>query len=762
VNEEPFEPHEGHHEAHDEHEHGLSHTFLEKAIHLRSMDPGLLALTVTAVLVLFSAAVLLLIHKLPMPVVSASLDGGAPYVPVPILIATAVYMTLAWSYILTGALHAHVVLRVLVLLLYSLVMVAVPFASGTMISVGGSFLVLVAVWAMAITLFVTDRIFERGQGSARSHRAAFKVPTFLFFFVATGLMFLIAALGGAKKGGFGFFIDLQLTALQFVLIPMLYLAGTDFAEWSEVVAGRVGSLANHLAGKWAAVGLAALVMVAGILIVVERYQFYSWLGALVIGAHGLVALGLMSLVGWAAIRRRAKVEIPFAAVVTVALLGMGSIYAGSILAMVMGPGHSAPAAESGSGGYVAYAHTEKPTFTIERPADWTPSTEHLPDGRPAVVLRGTDASGLPVRFVVLTGEAGTAAPEVVTQSLQELLGGPVALSGEARQDGQWQAQGFSLHAQGTDFEGTAWTRVEGSERWVLAGVSPIIAGGSYEPQFAHVVEGWKPEAAAESGGGSGGGESPHGNSNMFPYIYTIAPVVWLVAFVVSIFLIRRGGRAATAGLFVVSGGIFFLGYGFSNWFGLFTGDLHLPKWVLATTLEGVTMTVAAVAVVGVLFMAVTRRLTARYVPLLRLVLVLLLGLVLLRLLYGFVFAQALAAGKQFTIAQALVLMLALLWDAVMSGENLTNRRGHHVPRHSRVLMFFGYIMLVATAVLFLNSRVGGKEGSEFESDVWPQLGIQLMGLPLLVTFFFVNVGAWLRRSRIGDGDPVERSDLTSG
>jgi hypothetical protein len=55
-----------------------------------------------------------------------------------------------------------------------------------------------------------------------------------------------------------------------------------------------------------------------------------------------------------------------------------------------------------------------------------------------------------------------------------------------------------------------------------------------------------------------------------------------------------------------------------------------------------------------------------------------------------------------------------------------------------------FLVLVATAVLFLNT-VSGAESSEFESDSWPQLGIELMGLPLLVTFFFVNAGTWLRR-----------------
>jgi hypothetical protein len=143
------------------------------------------------------------------------------------------------------------------------------------------------------------------------------------------------------------------------------------------------------------------------------------------------------------------------------------------------------------------------------------------------------------------------------------------------------------------------------------------------------------------------------------------------------------------------------------------------------------------------------------VPMLRLILVLTLGFAGLHLLYDGVFGTALGASQRFTLVQGVVLVAAMLWDVLMSGESFTNTGGPAVPRHTRVLIYLGYTLLVVTTVLFLSSvqvQGGGSAGQQFESDQWPQLGIAALGPPLLITFFLVNLRAW-RRSR-----PLPRRD----
>ena len=65
-------------------------------------------------------------------------------------------------------------------------------------------------------------------------------------------------------------------------------------------------------------------------------------------------------------------------------------------------------------------------------------------------------------------------------------------------------------------------------------------------------------------------------------------------------------------------------------------------------------------------------------------------------------------GARFTLAQALIILLALLWDLATSGESVTNGHGRTFPRSARVLMYCGYVVLIATVVLFLASDRSAK------------------------------------------------------
>ncbi|MBO0744559.1 MAG: hypothetical protein J2P43_06040, partial [Candidatus Dormibacteraeota bacterium] len=223
-------------------------------------------------------------------------------------------------------------------------------------------------------------------------------------------------------------------------------------------------------------------------------------------------------------------------------------------------------------------------------------------------------------------------------------------------------------------------------------------------------------------------------------------------------LIGRG-EIATAGLFLLVCALFeAAGQNLAGNLMQFLG-VHDPPYVRPQFLA-----VGAAAAALITF-AVTQT-VPRWrpaAPPLRLVLVLLLGIIGLDLLYEGVFQTALEQGQQFTALQGVVLLAAMLWDVLMSGDAFTNRGGPRVPRHSRVLVYLGYTIAVVTAVVVLGSLgfEGGGEVGGFESDKWVQEGITGFGAPLLFTFFFVNLSAWRRSlpEEAGEIDQVDRSIL---
>jgi hypothetical protein len=723
---------------------GLAHALREKLIGLGSMDRGLLVTTLVAIAMVVAAGILLATRDAPWPRVPTSAEAPALTVPLPVLIACSIFLVIAWSYLLAGALHAHLVLRVLGMVAWTVAnLFSLTLSTATLELVAFALLVL-AAWAMAIAMWLVDRLYHERKRSRWHHRIRLRAFTFLFFALVTGSLYAIDAVGWLHTGVLGVSVWFQLTLYQLALIPMLYLAGTDFAEWSEVVAGRIGSAITHVSRRLATWVLAALTAATAGLMLAERIHFLARQGftlrdAAIAIAEATVPLAIMTAAGWVAIRRRAAVRVPLYALVVAAAVGIGSLMLGSMLQCRLGY-----CADPES---VRYMHERAPVFTINQDRSWTPTTRRVPGDGEAVVFQRTDASRQPVQFVVLTARDG----DPLTTTLPSLVGGSVAVSGDGRPRDGWLVRDYTIQIHGTAFDGRAWTRTEGDERWLLTGISPLVASGAYDDTFQRMVSTWTPTAAEEGQGHGGGAGAESEQRSTLPFVFTVAPFLWLAVFVGAVMLLRRGGVAATGGLFLMTAGVFFLSMGVRDMFGVFFGgealQPGLPPWIFAQGMRNSIGAVAAWTLVGLAFLAATRRLTPDVVPVLRLTLVVLLALVGLRLLHDDVFGAARSSGEGLPLIQAVVLMLALLWDVAMSGENLTNAEGRRVPRHTRVLIYLGYVMLVATAVLFFSSLKGpgAEEAAWFESDQWPQFGIYTMGVPLVLTFFFVNLGVWLRR-----------------
>lgn len=706
---------------------GLAETFHEKVIALDTMGLRLLTPTAIAIAIIVASAVLLATRDADWPLVSMGNVGGSVLetVPLPVAVLATITLILAWSFIVGGALHAHPVLRIVAVGTYAFVGFSGGIETGSFVTALIVTLAVLSVVAVAIGLYATDRGNHR-QAPHLHHRARLRLSTFGWILFATTLIYVLFALNGLGNGSLVGYVGAELLAFQFLLIPVLLLAGTDFAEWAEVVSGRLSSLVERLPRR----ALVGAIAVTGLGILARAYVFRAGAGFSVAGTlQNLAPVAALAVpvcgVAVVALRRPTSTRIPFWALAA----GAVGIYLGILVAGIVAPStfasFSAPDLPP-----LAAAESAHPQYSLLVPHAWTKTAVHQ-----GATWSGS-SDGRPARLVLLWS------PSANDRALSSAFAAPARTEPEGVSDG-WRSGSVATTVGGRPADGEFWTKREGAVTWTLAGVR--VGGTSRGSRY--LFETIRGSFTAGSGAPA---ESSSSDSPESLLLWEGAAGLVLIG-VGLILLLAGRGETATGGLFLVLVGLFAL-----------AGSLVLPTVSrligLSRVLDVVPFNVSVGGAYGALgLILVTSILPGRRLPLpiLRLVLVLTLGFAALEFLFASVFGTALDAGKRFTVLQAVVLVVAMLWDVLMSGESFTNTGGLAVPRHTRVLLYMGYTLLVVSAVLFLSSvqiQGGGSAGQEFESDSWPQTGIATLGPPLLITFFLVNLAAW-RRSR-----PLPRPD----
>lgn len=160
--------------------------------------------------------------------------------------------------------------------------------------------------------------------------------------------------------------------------------------------------------------------------------------------------------------------------------------------------------------------------------------------------------------------------------------------------------------------------------------------------------------------------------------------------------------------------------------------------------EGLRAVAAMITVVAVLAAVALRRLRAWAVPV-GLLLTLTVALQVLDWIDN-LYGRTTDVTSQISIAAAIVLVVALLWELTVSGEAITNTDGRWLPRDSRVQMYLGYIVMVASAVLFYGSLhapgSGALRENQFDSEEWVRGGIIFLGVPLVISLFMIGLERW--------------------
>jgi hypothetical protein len=729
--------------------------FSERAIALRTMTPRLRLITGLAVAQAIVAAVLLALRgaKLPMTVASniSTAHEGVISVPTPVLWCSAAFLTIAWGYVVSGGLDAALPILLATLALFS-GSVALLWLNAGFGGIGAPVEValLAAIWVAALGLRTKSRrVARRAPGDPAD--AGARLPGAPRLLVVTGLVagiYLCFWFAPSREGPasqlFASALFEQLTLMALVLIPALLLAGSEFGEWGEVVGERASAIASGR-GKGKVVTVLAIGVAAAVLVH----------DAVTTGRPLLLELacaaGVALVVGATAWRLRSSTKrwpaaLPYLCLV-VAAVGLYVASTGDVLirnSSVILAG--ARQAEQG-GALTGYGQAQSPAFSIKYPSAWT--VERVPPDY-TIFNGGPWAS----EFVVLRSHVpadrfqsvvGVTPAEAVPATIRDLLVNQlhehlVDYYGQPSLAGAWREQLFVLTKSSLQHPyliGFGAERVVAGRVWVLFGDvrAGLVTGAEARRQaatFQRMVQSWSPSPTRWAGFGG-----PSFSSSLPLY----ALGAWILACLAILGLLWARGRRMRPGLavglllvtvagllFVASGGEPIRGPGFPY--------LHL---------EGIQSAVA-VATIGVCaWLVVRRRLDERATKLVSIFLVADIGFQVLVWMYE-LYGGALSIGGQFSLAQALIVLAALVWELAFSGVTMTNADSRRFPRHARVLVFCGYIMLVATTVLFFSSLHVQSSGTRlepvFESELWAQRGIVVLAAPMLVTLLVVRVLRW--------------------
>ncbi|HLN62355.1 MAG TPA: hypothetical protein VK464_12450, partial [Symbiobacteriaceae bacterium] len=89
--------------------------------------------------------------------------------------------------------------------------------------------------------------------------------------------------------------------------------------------------------------------------------------------------------------------------------------------------------------------------------------------------------------------------------------------------------------------------------------------------------------------------------------------------------------------------------------------------------------------------------------------------------------------------QLVIMAMGLLWDVLTSGDRWTNGDSPRVPRTARVFLYFGYVAMTVTALLYWK---GSGQGGIFDEDGQALTGLITLGVPLYL-YGFARAGVML-------------------
>jgi hypothetical protein len=619
------------------------------------------------------------------------------------------------------------------------------------------------------------------QAQQRRHRlplATFLIVVICLMLHYGAFLWFASLVGASAESDIVRTLTTEAGALSFLLLPVLFLSGSDFTEWTEVLASQVASLLQRLRAPWVLAGLTGVAATAILLYrLVQRgtfapldiYAVLDVVSALLIG--GLFALLLLGVLRLGRVAASSRTTVPVRGLVIASIVTMGILVGPGVLADVIVT--TQPTVAPVVADFTVYKHTAtssssasfSPTFSIAYPSPWTvvPSEPKDASDLLAVGFLGAGEASTPVMLVVALPAA--AQDTSTSQSIRDVVEGYCSCSatltglGPHGDWGEEQAQTVETDQQGkrTARSGYIWWQMRNDTLWLVYGLADSAGLARYTAVFTSMVDSWRPDLLAVA---------PTVPDNLPPLVTTLENFdpngilsLGLVPLLLGLFVglpalirgRRRPGALTVMGLFLVV-------------YGLRSGFLFLPQLValvglpathiqlgtlaghpvVMTTLPSlneaiVQIDVAIATLLALGWLALRRRVVAETLPLLGLLFTLNVGLQVL-LWLDQLFQVTNRLSTRFSILAAVLVVGAFLWDLLTSGEQLTGHEHRGGSRLPRVLLYLGYNLLGFTVVLAIATL--SVSSLPFDTGDWTETGLVSLGIPLLLTGFLLRVLYW--------------------
>jgi hypothetical protein len=751
--------------------------------------------TATAIAQLLATALLLWLVKVPTtPVAIGTLDGSVIHVDRLIVWTVSAFLPIGFGLLLSGA-WVHTLSRVIVLAMVAL-------ASRPDRWDGAAAQIWFGLLAGAAVAAIAPWLMSR-RPSARGPMT--------FVARASGLALVMGAFEAATAWAltaagqsYPVYLDRLVSELAFLVTPVLFLAGTDFADagaafarlgmrwgWrpdqpgatvAAAVAAAVISSAFALGigdidatGIWVLLLLGAAVAAHSALMTVSVNALAwsrgggFWIGvAMVAATFGLLVLVVATewrllAAGMAAVAVGATLPlirpgkpgtwsgtaVPIAAVVVLAVVLAGS----REVAVMVRAAYEVPPGARATTFATQHVATPATPISVAAPVQWT-----------AVPRRGAlylgvgddpyDSGALLVAILTAEQAGGFGLGDIerwVAGLLPEYEGIDLEFDSDVgTAAGDWRVSNSTMSRGGRRYRVDVYDqrRVDGG--WLLIFVRGERYQRYFAPTFARVLGSWRFDASATVPDPVPAPDlrrrvASLGGFGFVPVLF--APVGYLLLFY------RRAepptgtlrDHAALMAIAVAATAIFFLP---DTTFVEFWRGSEAPGNPLATLQLALAAATVAIAVVAMI---------VRQAPLWAVFLSELarlnLAVLVLAAVYA-VYGAAIPLGNHHVEFEVALFLLALLWDLSTSGREITRGDGPIFARPARVLAYMGYLVVVATLVLFISTQTVADTGQPVpklvESEDVVRQGLVWLGAPLLLLRAVLR---WVAAVRTGQLDP---------
>jgi hypothetical protein len=254
-------------------------------------------------------------------------------------------------------------------------------------------------------------------------------------------------------------------------------------------------------------------------------------------------------------------------------------------------------------------------------------------------------------------------------------------------------------------------------------------------------------------------------------IYAISALLWMGLGAVSLIalVVRRGrlnGAWVNALIFIVLVGateglqaIPYVGtvvhpFGLSTTLASDGSYITNGSWL---GMEGLRSVFAIVTIALVIAAIAARKLEAWRTPIA--ISLVLLGALQVVTWFDSLFGKTTNVTGSVAVIAAVVLVLAITWEFLSSGEAVTNHHDSHFSRSTRIYVYLGYVLLVAVSVLYYSDlHVHGSHNlieSQFDSEEWVREGILFLGVPLVIAIATARFQRWRLTTHSSQAPAVE-------